>query len=456
MWSMIASMQAVVQELAPVFTQPSFASHCQLLLAWLMCPCRRTLYHVGQFHQPEEEVARSERHPFDWLYNFFARSAWKTATLFGHLALLIVKRLAPSGPLYLLVDDTLLHKQGHSVFGVGWFRDAVASTRKRVATAKGHNWVVIALAIPVPGCQGLFIALPLAAGLHLPQPKGKKDKASCQHIARALLDDLLGYLPDREIILVGDGAYACKAMLVGLPEAIVFVGRLRGDAALYEQASKRQPKGKRGRKPKKGKRLPKPREAAAKADRVRKKDSPWAWRAVEAEWSGNKRRLLAVSYQALWYGVLGTRAIQVVVVRDPEGKLEDLYLCCTHAKPLDWVVQTYAKRWAIELLFRNSKQLLDIEGPHHFCKDSVSKLAPWVWAVHSLVILWYLQDGHLLPEADHERALMGPWDSEWSLRHMLQVFRRATLHASIPHNSPSHGHLSDWLKTLENTLLLAA
>src|SRR5262245_16424999 len=108
MWTMIPSLQGIVQELALVFTQPSFVSHCQLLLAWLMCPVRRTLYHVGQFHQPDREVPRQERHPFDWLYNFFSRSAWQTATLFGHLALLVVKRLAPSGPLYLLVDDTLL------------------------------------------------------------------------------------------------------------------------------------------------------------------------------------------------------------------------------------------------------------------------------------------------------------------------------------------------------------
>src|SRR5262249_36611397 len=170
----------------------------------------------------------------DWLYNFFSRSAWKAATLAGHLALLVVNRLAPCGPLYLLVDDTLLHKQGHTVFGVGWYRDAVASTRKRVATAKGHNWVVLALAVPGPGRPGLFIALPLAAGLHLPSAKGQKDKRSCQVIARELLDGLLGYLPGREVILVGDGAYACQAVLAGLPEGVTLVRRVRGGAALHQ------------------------------------------------------------------------------------------------------------------------------------------------------------------------------------------------------------------------------
>jgi len=455
MWTMIPSMQELVQALAPVFTQPSLLSHCHLMLAWLMCPGRRTLYHVGQFHQPGEEVARNQRHPFDWLYNFFSRSAWKAATLAGHLALLVVNRLAPSGPLYLLVDDTLLHKQGHTVFGVGWFRDAVASTRKRVATAKGHNWVVLALAIPVPGRPGLYIALPLAAALHLPSAKGKKDKRSCQHLARELLDGLLDYLPGREVILVGDGAYACKAVLDGLPEGVTFVGRMRGDAALYEAKPRRQRKDKRGRKPTKGPRLPSPKLAAQKANRARK-GSAWAWQSVQVEWSGGKRRLWALAYEAVWPTVLGQRAILVAVVRDPEGRMADAYLCCTRVRELDWVIQTYARRWAVELLFRNSKQELDIQGPQHSCAGSVSKLAPWVWAVHSLVILWYLEAGHLLPEAEHERALMGDWDSEWSLRHMLQVFRRATLHATIPLNSTSPDQLRLWLQSIENSLLLAA
>ena len=42
MWVMIASLQAVVQDLAPAFTEPSFVTHCQLLLGWVMCLGRHT------------------------------------------------------------------------------------------------------------------------------------------------------------------------------------------------------------------------------------------------------------------------------------------------------------------------------------------------------------------------------------------------------------------------------
>ena len=48
MWHMIPSLEPIVQALAPAFTQPSFATHCQLLLGWLMCLGSHTTYRVSQ------------------------------------------------------------------------------------------------------------------------------------------------------------------------------------------------------------------------------------------------------------------------------------------------------------------------------------------------------------------------------------------------------------------------
>jgi hypothetical protein len=54
MWVMLPSLQPIVQELAPVFTQPSFVTHWQLLLGWLMCLGARTEFRVAQsFHADE-------------------------------------------------------------------------------------------------------------------------------------------------------------------------------------------------------------------------------------------------------------------------------------------------------------------------------------------------------------------------------------------------------------------
>ena len=155
--------------------------------------------------------------------------------------------------------------------------------------------------------------------------------------------------------------------------------------------------------------------------------------------------------------MLGLRPIQIVVVRDPSGQMDDIYLFTTDLQAsVAWVITQFAWRWAIEVLFRASKQIMEIEAPQHWCQESVEKLAPWVWSMQSVIMVWYLTAGHALPEAQQLRGRMGPWDSEWSLRHMIQVLQRATLNATINPNSADEAQLRDIVQTLENWALLAA
>ena len=115
-----------------------------------------------------------------------------------------------------------------------------------------------------------------------------------------------------------------------------------------------------------------------------------------------------------------------------------------------------AWRWSIEVLFRASKQVMQIEAPQHYCQESVEKVAPWVWSMQSVIMVWYLTGGSELPQAQQMRARMGPWDSEWSLRHMIQVLQRATLDVTIQPNSASQPQLREFIQTLQNWALLAA
>ena len=139
----------------------------------------------------------------------------------------------------------------------------------------------------------------------------------------------------------------------------------------------------------------------------------------------------------------------------PAERLRYLFSTDVQAS-VSWVVTQFAWRWAIEVLFRSSKQVLDIEAPKHWSQESVSKVAPWVWSMQSVIMVWYLTVGHTSPEALELRAVMGAWDSEWSLRHMLQVLRRAILNATINPNSADQAQLTEMVKTLKNWANLAA
>lgn len=257
---------------------------------------------------------------------------------------------------------------------------------------------------------------------------------------------------------MGDGAYACKELLGNLDhQRVAFVGRLRGDACLYDPQVPKAKKGQRGPKAKKGPKLPKPKEAAAKADQKRTSTGSWLWRSIEVVIYGQSRSLSVVSYEAVWPRVLGLRPIQIVVVRDWEGRMQDCYLFSTDPKaPANLVVLQFAWRWAIEGLFRSSKQVLDIEAPKHWSQESVEKVSPWVWSMQSVIMVWYLTGGDRCPEALELREVIGEWDSEWSLRHMLQVLRRAILNATINPNSADQAELTAMVKTLKNWVNLAA
>ena len=166
MFTVIPTLEAILQCLSFAFTQPSFQTHVEVFLGWIMCLGKRTEYGVFQTVQADTLLSRKERHPFDRFYNFFSRSAWTVHDLANQVAKAIVVRLNPRGRLYLLVDDTLLHKRGKHVYGLGWFRDAVTSTAKRVATASGNHWIVVALAIQIPKTEKIY-CLPIHAKLHL-------------------------------------------------------------------------------------------------------------------------------------------------------------------------------------------------------------------------------------------------------------------------------------------------
>lgn len=451
MFTSIPSLDPFLQSLLPAFTQPSFQTHVQILLGWIMCLGKRTEYGVFQTIRADTAVSRKKRHPFDRFYNFFSRSAWTVRELAHQVCVAAVTRLNPRGRLYLVVDDTLLHKRGKHVYGLGWFRDAVASTAKRVATASGNHWVVVGLAIVIPGTDKIF-CLPIHARLHL---AGKKQKSEAT-LAREMLQEILEWFPDRKLVFIGDGAYSTKKLLENLDPRVTYVGVMRADAAIHDPIPPKQPKSKRGRKPEKGPRLPKPKEIAKKADANRTGRGPWVWQTVEATAYGVTRELLAVSFLAVWTEVRGNQAIRVALVRDPAGKFSDKYLFTTDVDAeLSWVISTFARRWSIEVTFKSSKQVMRIQAPQHWCRESIEKLSPWVWLMQSVIGVWYITAGCKTSAARAMRRQFGPWDTEWSLVHMLRVLHATILAETINPRSATRAELRQLLLDLENYLHLA-
>lgn len=450
MWNLIPSLDVVVQGVSVAFTCPSFRTHCEVLVGWVMCIGRRTEFRVFETIRAGEPVSRRERHPFDRFYNFFNRSSWQVSDLARAVAILIVTRLALSDPLKLIIDDTLLHKWGDSVFGIGWFHDAVASTEKRSVTARGNNWVVVALAFRVPFADRVF-CLPIHAMLR----RAGDEHPGPADLALSMLQEIFAWFPDRLFKLIADGGYSSANLLKELPQAVTHVGLMRNDAALHDVTVPKRRKGQRGPTPRYGKRLPTPKQRSRLADRKSpSKENRWQSRVVKVY--GEQRRFHALSFIALWPRVLGRRPIKVVISRPLDSRFKEVCLYTTDLKadPAE-VIQDYAERVSIEACFKDSKQIMQIEKPQHWSRSSIEKLAPWVWLMQSLMTFWYLTAGRKTPEAQHSRKLMGDWDTEWSLRNMLRVLRRTVIVDRINSMSERKRDLRQLANELENYLFLA-
>lgn len=451
MWCVIPSLDLILQGLAVVFTQPSCVTFQEIFTSWVMCLGRRTEFRVFEAFEGKA-VSRKERHPFDRYYNFFSRSAWTVQDLARQVAIQIVVALNRVGELYLVVDGTLLHKSGKRVFALGWFYDAVRSTEKRSVTSPGNQWIVLGLAIRIPGTQRVF-CLPIHAMLQQPG----KNQPGPADLARQMLTEALTWFPDRKFVLIGDGGFSAKNLLQNLDERVTYVGLMRGDASINDPQSPVRRKGKTGPTPKCGPRLPSPREVAKKADRAKGKTAKWRWKKINVSAYGATRKFQVCAFQAVWPKVFGTRPILIVVCRGLEVGFGEVYLYTTHLDAdLAWVVETYACRTSIEAAFKDSKQVMEIQKPQHWCEGSIRKLAPCVWLMQSLITLWYLTEGQELPEARAARKRLGPWETEWSLRHMLRLLRRETLRTAINTISPRKHDLQELITSLENYLNLAA
>ena len=188
------------------------------------------------------------------------------------------------------------------------------------------------------------------------------------------------------IILSADGAYANNILLSSLPLNVDLVSRMQKNATLHA-LPKKERRRRRGRPRKKGDKLPKLSQIAEECS------NPWI--SAELKQYGKSRKRLVKAFRCLWYRVAKTRPILAVIVRDPEGMEEDQYFFTTNLQlPPCEVAELMAARWTIETAFWESKAVLGLEDNRCWVKNSVSRVAPFVFLVQSVLKIWFCQCGH--------------------------------------------------------------
>lgn len=417
------TFQTLLQRFRSVFTAPTFAVFVTVATGWCLCTRRRFITEVIQASAAVHRGHHSRYH------RFFSHAAWDLRDLWRVLAYQLVAEFAPQGVLLIAIDDTLCRKRGLSIFGTGMHHDPLISSRKKALVSWGHNWVVATLLVEgLPWAPSKVWALPILCRLYRNRqgcPKGRKGKKppvdpnhrTRPELALEMIQELAAAFPNRRIVVVADSAYGGRSVLKYLPENVDLISRVHCKAALYEPAPPRLPKQK-GAPRKRGARRPGMVEWAG--------DEAQPWQTLEFDRYGLHATLAVKTQQALYYKAGGSRLLTIVLTRDAGGGgRPDAMFYCTR---LDWTVlqilQTYAARWAIEVLFFNAKQFMGLEDPANRLKKAVQRTAPLGLVLYSLTVLWFHQEGH-----HHVRYPERPWyrtKREPSFADMLSTLRRVS------------------------------
>lgn len=445
------ALKDFVERFRGAFTAPTFTNFTFIALSWIWRGPGGTLTGLlrAPAPLPHDIDQRVRAKHFSTLHRFFSRANWCSDTL-GHL---LFRMLATHlGSVVLLaVDDTLCRRTGLNVIGAGAFVDPLRKDRKtgRKIFSFGTNFVVLSVWIDVSWMSGGGMMVPVLWRLYRSKktcPEHLYKKQS--ELAVEMLHVVAGWLdPESKVRVVADHAYISGPVGNHLPANFHLIGPLKADYVLYSPII--PPYKGRGRRATRGPRLePIPQlcqSYCASARRV----------FIYSQWVD----LLVGTLQVVWEP-LGNRRLSLVLTRDPSGRYEPRAFISTCSDDgIEFILRLYARRWRLEIVFREAKQLLGMEdvcngfchvagrvarprgaqAPESKVPVASERTAPFALLCYSLVVAWFIEQGDPREALAHATKA-APWyrhKKTLSFGDMLDSMRRAMWREFRETGSPS-------------------
>ena len=405
-------MLELLDLIRPAFTEPTFVNLIVVFSGWVLTPGR---------HAVTESLVQTGVSGFfhhQAFHRVFSRAQW-SADEVGRLVFRIADVLT-GGQVRIAIDDTVARGKGPNVFGLGCHLDASRSTRRFKVFTFGHCWVVLALVVQVPFSKRPW-ALPILFRLY--RNKSECKKAGAKHrtktaFARELLDLFMTWVPhDQRVILCGDSAYCCKQVLRGQAfERLIVLGAMAINVALYGPAPAERT-GRKGRPRRRGDRLPSLATWAADNSEGR------GWQDCTAYVYQETKTLQCKTLACCWPSVLGAHLLRVVLVQCTDGGLPfRTYFCTDPTLSVQQILEGYARRWSIEVCFRDLKQHFGFADSSARSQKAVLRTAPFIGLAYSLLVIWFAKSS----EARNALVLpVRPWYSHKEGFSFLDILRAA-------------------------------
>jgi len=459
--SLVSAWDALVLQLAFVFTEGTAATWRQIALGWLLHRGPATVTGIIR------TLGRSAEKHWTVYHKFFYRAAWSLETLSLYLMTYVIgpliiesgvtdscgRKPASGKPVAdLAIDDTTAARYGKHVAHAGWFKDASATgpATKGTVIHWAHNWITGVITLRLPKWGPMRWVLPAVFALYRKSSDCTKDHPfrNRQTLAAELVQQAVKALPDVQLRVSADGQYATRDMVRRLPEGVNLVSRIRRDAALYALLPKRRRR-QRGRPRKKGRRLPTPAQTARRRTK--------GWRMITVHKQGCQVRREVLGLTCLWYHVCKDVPIRLVIVRDPAGRQKDDFFFCTDAHvPEEQIVQRYCDRWGVEESYREGKQFLGFETVQGWCSKTVLRQAPLALVLTTLVKAWYARCAAAEPSLLPKPMPWYPDKAHPSFADMLSALRGVLWRHRLLANSPLSPRVRKILKGFAYALSEAA
>jgi hypothetical protein len=375
-----AELLPLIVEFAPLFSKPVWEQAKLLLTGAILATGKRTVTSCLRI------MGKSQDPHFQNYHRVLNRARWSALAAARTLLRLSVGVFAPRGELVLGIDDTIERRRGGKIKAKGIYRDPVRSSHSHFVKASGLRWLRCLLLVEVPWAEAIW-GLPCLTVLCASQRyhAGRRRRhQSLTERAWQIIQLVRRWLPNRELIFVGDGSFAVLDLLgcvCCLPKTSL-VTRLRLDAELREPAAGRKP-GQNGRPRVKGARRPAPRQRLPDAQ------TPWAKIEVE-DWCGGGQREVEI-YRKTCVGYKSGHqpvVIRWVLARDPQGEYEPQAFLSTNSDhtPLQ-ILTWFVRRWRMEVTFEEARAPVGIETQRQWSDLAIARSTPILFGLFSLVSL---------------------------------------------------------------------
>lgn len=379
MLTLPSEFTSIIVAFAPLFFNGVWRCAYILLIGAILAPGKRTVTSALRV------MGLSDERRFQIYHRVLNRAVWNCRQASFILLRMLVAAFAPTGPLVLVIDDTIERRWGPRISARGIYRDAVRSSDSHFVKTSGLRWLSLMLLVKIPWAERVW-ALPFLTAL-APSARYFEERKLRPKVltdwARQLVLQVKHWMPRRTLVLVADGGFASLALLKSLSSrSVICVTRMRLDARLFNPAPPRK-KGAKGRPRLVGTRLPSLLQVVTNPNTV--------WQRLKfLNWYRETNRLIEItSGTAVWYhGGLPPLPIRWVLVRDPKGKFETRAILCTDLNQTPrQIVEWFLMRWQVEVTFQQVRAHLGVETQRQWSDLAIARTTPVLFGLFSIVTL---------------------------------------------------------------------